>query len=379
MSNTAIYNYLNEMVRKEATDLYLTVGVPPTLRIDDKLYPVTQDAMQEEDLQAVLMEVLTPRQRLEFDTNMELNMALDLGQEGRFRINIMRQRQNPALVIRRITSRIPNFEQLYMPKIMEKLALEKRGLVLICGVTSSGKSTLASALIDYRNSMVGGHIITIEDPVEFYHEHKKGIITQREVGIDTASYSVALKNALRQKPDVILVGEIRYQDVMIQAIAAAETGHTCYATLHTTNATQAIERIVGFFPEERHQQIRISLSMNLRAIIALRLVPAIKGGMVMVPEILLNEALVKELILKGETSKIHDVMGNNNTVGMVTFDQSLLSLYRDGIITEQTAVSESDYSADMKIKVQQYKMSGKMTDKNGSLTSLDIDTSRLSL
>jgi len=379
LSNTAIYNYLNEMVRKEATDLYLTVGVPPTLRIDDKLYPVTQDAMQEEDLQAVLMEVLTPRQRLEFDTNMELNMALDLGQEGRFRINIMRQRQNPALVIRRITSRIPNFEQLYMPKIMEKLALEKRGLVLICGVTSSGKSTLASALIDYRNSMVGGHIITIEDPVEFYHEHKKGIITQREVGIDTASYSVALKNALRQKPDVILVGEIRYQDVMIQAIAAAETGHTCYATLHTTNATQAIERIVGFFPEERHQQIRISLSMNLRAIIALRLVPAIKGGMVMVPEILLNEALVKELILKGETSKIHDVMGNNNTVGMVTFDQSLLSLYRDGIITEQTAVSESDYSADMKIKVQQYKMSGKMTDKNGSLTSLDIDTSRLSL
>jgi len=373
LSNTAIYNYLNEMVRKEATDLYLTVGVPPTLRIDDKLYPVTQDAMQEEDLQAVLMEVLTPRQRLEFDTNMELNMALDLGQEGRFRINIMRQRQNPALVIRRITSRIPNFEQLYMPKIMEKLALEKRGLVLICGVTSSGKSTLASALIDYRNS------ITIEDPVEFYHEHKKGIITQREVGIDTASYSVALKNALRQKPDVILVGEIRYQDVMIQAIAAAETGHTCYATLHTTNATQAIERIVGFFPEERHQQIRISLSMNLRAIIALRLVPAIKGGMVMVPEILLNEALVKELILKGETSKIHDVMGNNNTVGMVTFDQSLLSLYRDGIITEQTAVSESDYSADMKIKVQQYKMSGKMTDKNGSLTSLDIDTSRLSL
>lgn len=378
MSNTAIYNYLNEVVRKEATDLYLTVGVPPTLRIDDKLVAITQVPMQEEDIQAVLMEILTPRQRLEFDTNMELNMALDLGQEGRFRINIMRQRQNPALVIRRITNRIPNFEQLHLPKIMEKMAVEKRGLILICGMTASGKSTLASALIDYRNTMVGGHIITIEDPVEFYHEHKMGIITQREVGIDTASYSVALKNALRQKPDVILVGEIRYQDVMIQAISAAETGHTCYATLHTTNATQAIERIVGFFPEERHQQIRIALSMNLRAIIALRLVPAVKGGMVMVPEIMLNEALVKELILKGETNKIHDVMANNNTAGMVTFDQSLLGLYKKGIITAQTAIAESDYAADMKIKIQQLKMTEKSVSPASS-TSLDIDTSRLSL
>ncbi len=376
MSNTAIYNYLSEMVQKEASDIYLTVGVPPTLRIDDKLNAMAQDVLQEEDIQAILMEILTPRQRLEFDTNMELNMALDLGNEGRFRINIMRQRQHPALVIRRITSKIPSFEQLHLPKIMERLALEKRGLILICGVTSSGKSTLASALVDYRNSMAGGHIITIEDPVEFYHEHKLGIITQREVGIDTASYSVALKNALRQKPDVILVGEIRYQDVMIQAISAAETGHTCYATLHTTNASQAVERIIGFFPEERHQQVRISLSMNLRAIIALRLVPAIKGGLVMVPEVLLNEALVKELILKGETSKIHDVMANNNTAGMVTFDQSLYALFKKGLITQQIAIQESDYSADMKIKIQQHKMMDKTT---ASAASLDIDTSRLSL
>jgi twitching motility protein PilU len=262
---------------------------------------------------------------------------------------------------------------------MEKLALEKRGLILVCGVTSSGKSTLASALVDFRNSNAGGHIITIEDPVEFYHEHKMGIITQREVGIDTASYSVALKNALRQKPDVILVGEIRYQDVMIQAISAAETGHTCYATLHTTNATQAIERIIGFFPEERHNQVRISLSMNLRAIIALRLVPAIKGGMAMVPEILLNEALVKELILKGETNKIHDVMANNNTAGMVTFDQSLYGLYKKGIITSQTAIAEADYAADMKIKIQQLKMTAEKGSSLASATSLEIDTSRLSL
>ncbi len=364
------------MVQREASDIYLTVGVPPTLRIDNILHPIEGDALKEEDVQSIMMEILTPRQRLEFDTSMELNMALDLGAEGRFRINILRQRQKPALVIRRITSKIPNFEQLHLPKLMEKLALERRGLILICGVTSSGKSTLASALMDYRNSMMGGHIITIEDPVEFYHEHKKAIITQREVGIDTASYSVALKNALRQKPDVILVGEIRYQDVMIQAIAAAETGHTCYATLHTTNASQAIERIIGFFPEERHQQIRIALSMNLRAIIALRLVPGAKGGMVMVPEILLNEALVKEHIMKGETSKIHDVMANNNTTGMVTFDQSLLSLYKKGLITAQTALSESDYSADMKIKIQQHQM---MDQAAMSSSSLGIDTSRLSL
>lgn len=373
MSDAAIYTYLNEMVQRSATDLYLTVGVPATLRIDNELHPMGDTALTEEDIQAVMMEILTPRQRLEFDTNMELNMALDLGNEGRFRINIMRQRQHAALVIRRITSKIPDFEQLHLPKVMEKLAVEKRGLILVCGVTSSGKSTLASALIDYRNTHVGGHIITIEDPVEFYHEHKKGIISQREVGIDTASYSVALKNALRQKPDVILVGEIRYQDVMIQAIAAAETGHTCYATLHTTNATQAIERIIGFFPEERHQQVRIALSMNLRAIIALRLVPAKNGGMVMTPEVLLNEALVKELIMKGETTKIHDIMANNNAAGMVTFDQSLFSHYKKGIITEETAIQESDYSADMKIKIQQLKMGLKPS------ASLEIDTSRLSL
>jgi twitching motility protein PilU len=376
LSNTAIYNYLSEVVQREASDIYLTVGVPPTLRIDDKLIPLPAEPMTEEDVQAILLEILTPRQRLEFDTNMELNMALDLGKEGRFRINVMRQRQHPALVIRRITSRIPNFEQLHLPKTMEKLALEKRGMILICGITSSGKSTLASALIDYRNTVSGGHIITIEDPVEFYHEHKKGIVTQREVGIDTASYSVALKNALRQKPDVILVGEIRYQDVMIQAIAAAETGHTCYATLHTTNATQAIERIIGFFPEDRHQQVRISLSMNLRAIVALRLVPAVKGGVVMVPEILLNEALVKELIMKGETNKIYEVMSNNNAAGMVTFDQSLLSLYKQGLITQETAMLESDHTADMKIKLQQHKMSQRSPV---SSLDLDIDTSRLSL
>jgi twitching motility protein PilU len=229
-------------------------------------------------------------------------------------------------------------------------------------------------MVDYRNSTIGGHIVTIEDPVEFYHEHKKGLITQREVGIDTASYHIALKNALRQKPDVILVGEIRDPEVMEQAIAAAETGHLCYATLHTSNAPQAIDRIINFFPEERQQQVRIALAMNLRAIIAQRLVRTKDGGMVVTPEIMLNEALIKELILKGETMKIREIMANNNPIGMVTFDQTLLNHYKDGLITEETAIIEADLPTDMKMKIQQFKMADK-----GKGTMGDIDTSKLSL
>jgi len=362
------------MVQKSATDLYLTVGVPPMMRTEDKLNPLSSSPLQEEDIQGVLEVILTAHQRLDFETNMELNMALDLGKDGRFRVNIMRQRQHPALVIRRITSKIPSFEALHLPKLIGKLALEKRGLILICGMTSSGKSTVAASMVDYRNSMMGGHILTIEDPIEFYHEHKMGIVTQREVGIDTASYSVALKNALRQKPDVILVGEIRYPDVMTQAIAVAETGHMCYATLHTANAAQAIERIINFFPEARHWQTRIALSMNLRAIIALRLVPSLKEGMVLVPEIMLNEGLIKELILKGDTSRIHDVMASNNTAGMITFDQSLLNLYKSGTIAEDIAISESELSSDMKMKIRQIKLSDKT---RGPV--LDVDTSGLTL
>ncbi len=373
MSGVAIYAYLNEMIKREATDLYLTVGVPPSLRVDDQLHPLGEQILQEEDMQGMLNEVLTSRQRREFDSNMELNLAFDMGKEGRFRVNVLRQRQHTAMVIRRITSLIPSFEDLRLPKIMEKLALEKRGLILICGVTSSGKSTSLAAMVDYRNRVAGGHIITIEDPIEYYHEHKKGIVTQREIGIDTNSYPIALRNALRQKPDVILVGEVREPEVMEQTIAAAETGHLCFATIHTNNASQAVERIINFFPEDRQQQIRIALAMNLRAIVAQRLVRTLKGDMVVALEILLNEALIKELILKGDTVKIKDIMANNNPAGMVVFDQSILKLYAEGLISEQTAVAEADIPTDMKMKIQQVKM----TDKSKGMPN--IDTSRLSL
>jgi twitching motility protein PilU len=228
-------------------------------------------------------------------------------------------------------------------------------------------------MVDYRNRTMGGHIITIEDPIEYYHEHKKGIITQREIGIDTSPYSVALRNALRQKPDVILVGEVRETEVMEQTIAAAETGHLCLSTIHTNNASQAIDRIVNFFPEERQQQIRIALAMNLRAIIAQRLVRTISGEMTVACEVMLNEALIKELILKGDTIRIKEVMANNASAGMITFDQSVFKLYTDGVIDEKTAVAEADGQSDMKMKIQQYKMS----DKSRGLPN--IDTSRLSL
>ena len=373
MSGVAIYAYLNEMIKREATDLYLTVGVPPMLRVDDVLHNLGDNVLQEEDLQSMLNEVLTSRQRREFDANMELNLAFDMGKEGRFRVNALRQRQHSAMVIRRITSLIPSFDDLRLPKLLEKLSLEKRGLIMVSGVTSSGKSTSLAAMADYRNRTVSGHIITIEDPIEYYHEHKKSVVTQREIGIDTSSYNIALKNALRQKPDVILVGEVRDSDVMEQTITAAETGHLCLATIHTNNASQAVERIINFFPEERQQQIRIALSMNLRAIIAQRLIRSIKGEMVVALEVMLNEALIKELILKGDTTKIRDVMANNNTAGMITFDQSIFRLYVDGMIVEQTAFMEADIPADMKMRIQLHKLS----DKSKGLPN--IDTSTLSL
>ena len=373
MSGVAIYSYLNEMIQKGATDLYITVGVPPTLRVDGELQPLGDQVLQEEDVQAMLNEVLTSRQRREFDSNMELNLAFDMGKEGRFRVNVLRQRQHTGMVIRRITSVIPSFEELRLPKILESLALEKRGLIMISGVTASGKSTTLASMIDFRNRTYGGHIITIEDPIEYYHEHKKGVITQREVGIDTASYNIALKNSLRQKPDVILVGEVRDPEVMEQTITAAETGHLCLATIHTNNAAQAIERIINFFPEDRQQQMRIALSLNLRAIVAQRLVRSVEGSMVVVLEILLNEALIKELILKGDTVKIKEIMANSNPAGMITFDQSIFKLYAEGLITEQTAIAEADIPADMKIKVQQAKIGGKASGMS------NIDTSKLSL
>jgi twitching motility protein PilU len=373
-----IFNYLNAMNEKQASDLYLTVGLPPTLRMDNELVQLHQTPLNPDDMNEILNAVLTNRQKRDFESHLELNTALDMGQHGRYRVNVLRQRQFPALVIRRIISTIPSFADLRLPKILEKLSLEKRGLILLTGMTGSGKSTTLASMIDYRNTRSPGHIITIEDPIEYFHEHKKSVVTQREVGVDTESYAVAMKNALRQRPDVILVGEIRDREVMEQALTIAETGHLCLATLHTNNSYQAIERIVNLFPEDYHNQIRLNLSLNLKAIVSQRLLPSIKGGLAPAIEVMLNQGLVRELILKGQIAKTTDVMEQNATIGMCTFDQSLLRLFSEGLISEDTAISNSDKPSDMKIKVQQAKMVAKSVQGRDALKSVDTSLIHLS-
>lgn len=361
------------MNERGASDLYLSVGFPPTLRADTGMHALRDTPITVDELNEIITSILTSRQRRDYDTHMELNTSLDVGNFGRFRVNALRQRQFPALVIRRIISKIPSFKELNLPEILGALSLERRGLILVTGMTGSGKSTTLASMIDYRNTREHGHIITIEDPIEYFHEHKKSMITQREIGVDTESYGVALKNALRQRPDVILVGEIRDREVMEQALTAAETGHLCLATLHTNNTYQSIERIVNLFPEESQNQIRLNLSMNLRAIISQRLIPSTSGGVAVATEVMLNQALVKDLIHKGEITRIKEVMEQNISMGMCSFDQSLLRLYKDGKITEETAISQSDQPGDLKIKIQQHKVG------RGDIRSLrDLDSEVLS-
>jgi len=345
-----IFSYLTAMEHNSASDLYITVGKPATLRGEEALITLSDNPLTEDDVNSILAAILTTRQRREYETEMELNTALDMGKHGRFRVNVLRQRQFPALVIRRITSIIPNFEQLKLPAIFGQLAMEKRGLVLITGMTGSGKSTTLASMIDYRNSREEGHIITIEDPIEYYHDHKKSVITQREVGVDTDSYAIAMKNSLRQRPDVILVGEIRDREVMEQALAIAETGHLCLATIHTNNSYQAIERIVNLFPEELSAQIRMNLAMNLKAIVSQRLIPGVEKKLVPAIEVMINQGFVRELIQKGDISKIREVMEQNVSSGMCSFDQCLIALYQAGRITSETAILNSDKPSEMKIK-----------------------------
>ncbi|GJL84516.1 MAG: twitching motility protein PilT [Micavibrio sp.] len=376
MTAPIIFTYLNAMNEHKASDLYLTVGHAPCLRTDNDMINITDTPQTPENIEELLNSMLTTRQRRDFDAHMELNTALDMGQYGRFRVNVMRQRQFPALVIRRIVSQIPSFADLKLPKVLEKLSLERRGLILVTGITGSGKSTTLAAMIDHRNVSEKGHIITIEDPIEYFHEHKQSVVTQREVGVDTESYALAMKNSLRQRPDVILVGEIRDREVMEQALTIAETGHLCLATIHTNNSYQAIERIVNLFPEDYHSQIRLNLSMNLKGIISQRLLPCETGGLVPAIEIMLNQGLVRELILTGKISKISEVMESNNPLGMCTFDQSLLRLYIDNLISEDTAISNSDRPSDMKMKIHQARLAGKAGGSKDTLQA--VDTSLLS-
>lgn len=349
----ALEQLLQLMVQKNASDLYLTVGAPPTLKIDGRAVPVGQEALRPGQSLALAKEILGLERLQEFQQEKEVNMAISASGIGRFRVNGFFQRGELGFVLRAIKTDIPTLEQLKMPEVLKSLAMSARGLVLFVGATGSGKSTSLASMIQYRNQNSPGHILTIEDPIEFLHKNYQSIVNQREVGIDTLSYENALENALREAPDVILIGEIRSRDTMDHAIAYAETGHLCLSTLHANNANQAIERIINFFPEDRKRQVLMDLSLNLRAVISQRLLPLKdRPGRMAAMEILINTPAIADLIYKGEVGLLKDAMARTNDVGMQTFDQSLLKLYMDGLIHYEDALRGADSQNDLRLAIK---------------------------
>ena len=348
-----IRDFLKIMVERDASDIYLTVESPPMYRINGVTQPVGDGKLTNEQLDTLANAVMrTDKQKKEFEETMEMNLALAYEDLGRFRVNIFRQRGNVGFVIRQIKVEIVPLDKLGLPPIIKDISLTKRGLVLVVGATGSGKSTTLAAMIDHRNSNEPGHIISVEDPIEFVHRHKKSIVSQREIGFDTHSYANALKNTLRQAPDVILIGEVRDTETMEAAITFAETGHLCLGTLHSNNANQAIERIMNFFPHERHAQIYLQLSLNLRAIISQRLIPSVDGKRVAALEILLDTPHIKDLIKRGEVDVLKDAMEQGIQEGCETFDQALFVLYKDGKITIEQALINADSANNLRLKIK---------------------------
>jgi twitching motility protein PilU len=343
---------LEEMVRQGASDLYVTVDSPPMYRVEGITFPWGDRKYSPEETEALSLSLMSEIQRRNFIRRWEMNLSISYPNLGRFRVNIFRQRGYFGMVFRHIKIYIRTIDELDLPQVFKELALVKRGMVLVAGRTGSGKSTTLAALIDYRNSNATGHIVTVEDPIEFVHDHKMSIITQREVGIDTHGYATALKHTLRQAPDVILIGEIRDMETMEAAVDYAETGHLCLSTIHANNANQAIERIMNFFPPERHRQIYLQLSLNLKAIISQRLVPNVEGARVAAVEILLDTPRVKDLIHKGEVDLLKETMAQGTVEGMQTFDQSLFDLYRQGNIDLDTAIGYADSANDLRLRIK---------------------------
>ena len=343
---------LEVMVKQEASDLYLTVDAPPVYRIHGSTHRTDAPPFSNEQLESLALALMRGPQRGEFEEKMEMNLALYYKDLGRFRVNVFRQKGNVGLVFRHIKADIMSIDQLELPPITKDIAMTKRGLVLVVGATGSGKSTTLAAMIDHRNSVHAGHIISVEDPIEFVHHHKKSIITQREVGFDTHSFGSALRNTLRQAPDVILIGEIRDTETMEAAITFAETGHLCLGTLHSNNANQAIERIMNFFPAERHSQIYLQLSLNLRAIISQRLIPSVDGRRVPALEIMLDTPRVKDLIKKAEVDTLKEAMEQGIEEGCQTFDHVLFHLYKAERITIEQALINADSANNLRLKIK---------------------------
>jgi len=355
--------YLKYMVEQDASDIYITVGVPPMFRIEGIVYPYGGDVLGPDDTEAMAYRAMNERQRKIFEETLEMNLALYYPELGRFRVNIFRQRGYVGMVIRQIKLQIKTIDDLGLPQILKDIVMTKRGLVLVVGATGSGKSTSLAAMIDYRNLNQRGHIISIEDPIEFVHEHKMSVITQREVGFDTHSFLSALKNTMRQAPDVILIGEIRDAETMEDAITFAETGHLALATLHSNNANQAMERVLNFFPIERHLQIYMQLSLNLRSIVSQRLLPSVDGKRVAAFEILLDTPRVKDLILKGEIGVLKDTMAQSYNEGMQTFDQHIFDLFMAGRIDYNTAVSYADSPNDVRLRIKMSQIKKEDTER----------------
>ncbi len=342
---------LRIMVEKEGSDLFLTTGAPPSMKAFGKMVPMTDKPLPPGLTKRVAYAIMNESQRKDFEEDLEMNLALMEPGIGRFRVNIFIQRAEVAIVARHIKTEIPDFRDLGLPEILPELMMQKNGLILFVGGTGSGKSTSLASLIDFRNRNSDGHIITIEDPVEFVHPHKKSIVNQREVGVDTLSYEEALKNTLRQAPDVILIGEIRTQETMEHALAFAETGHLCLSTLHANNANQALDRIINFFPEERHKQLYLDLSLNLRGIISQRLIKTKDGKRAAAIEILLGTPRVADLIKNGKVEEIKETMEKSENQGMRTFDSALLQLYRTGRITFEEALKNADSANNLRLKI----------------------------
>lgn len=369
-----IVTILKAAVKHGASDVFITAGRPASLKVNGRLATLDQTLLSDNEARDLVLSTMNDEQKRTFERDKECNYSISTTGAGRFRASALYQRNKIAMVLRRIEDDIPTIDGLNVPEIVKELAMTKRGLVIFVGATGSGKSTTLAAMIGYRNQNSTGHILTIEDPIEFDHDHGGCVVTQREVGIDTESYEIALKNSLRQAPDVIMIGEIRARDTMDYGIAFAETGHLCLSTLHANNANQALDRIINFFPEERHQQLFLDLSLNMKAIVAQRLIPKKDGtGRCVAVEVLLNTPLVGDLIEKGKVAEIKDVMKRSRELGMQTFDQAIYDLYKAGEITYEEALKNSDSENEVRLMIKLAAEAGELPDSDQTL-ALEPDT-----
>ncbi len=368
-----IVTILKAAVKHDASDIFITAGRPVTLKVSGRMATLSQDALSDEDARDLVLGTMSDEQKKIFERDKECNYALETKGAGRFRVSALFQRNRVAMVLRRIKDEIPTIEELHVPEIIKELSMTKRGLVIFVGATGSGKSTTLAAMIGYRNHNSTGHILSIEDPIEFNHQHAGCVVTQREVGIDTESYDIALKNSLRQAPDVIMIGEIRSRDTMDYGIAFAETGHLCLSTLHANNANQAMDRVINFFPEERHKQLFLDLSLNLKAVVAQRLIPRKNGnGRTVAVEVLINTPLVGDMIEKGRVGEIKDVMKRSRELGMQTFDQAVYDLYKAGEISYEDALKNADSANEVRLMIKLGTESGELP-ADDSIDSLSLE------